>query len=181
MPVRPLNIGRIIKLTEDPDRLTEFLFDHSLLLDFQDIQCFQCFKGTFKKYKKKHQVDSFIWKCTNKRCSKSFSSRTGSWFEGAKISLKQVLILTHCWALGYPNWTAAIESDVSEHSVVQWYNFCREVCIFACDLNQDQQPNKKIGGVGKVVELDESHFGKQNIIEDGSIIVCGCLEVWRGE
>ena len=72
-----------------------------------------------------------------------------------------MLILTHCWALGYPNWTAAVESDVSEHSVVQWYNFCREVCIFACDLNQDQQPNKKIGGVGKVVELDESHFGKQ--------------------
>ena len=44
----------------------------------------------------------------------------------------------------------------SEHTLVDWKNFAREVCLEIL-----QQDNCKIGGVGKVVEIDESKFRKR--------------------
>ena len=44
----------------------------------------------------------------------------------------------------------------SEHTLVDWKNFAREVCLEIL-----QQDNCKIGGVGKVMEIDESKFGKR--------------------
>lgn len=37
---------------------------------------------------------------------------------------------------------------------MDWYNFCREICIEACLNYKDL-----IGGEGKTVEIDESKFG----------------------
>ena len=41
-------------------------------------------------------------------------------------------------------------------SAVDWYNFCRDICLNIIKLD-----NKKIGGPGHIVEIDESKFGKQ--------------------
>ena len=40
--------------------------------------------------------------------------------------------------------------------IVDWYNFAREVCVAV--LEKDSEA---IGGPGKVVEIDESKFGKR--------------------
>ena len=45
---------------------------------------------------------------------------------------------------------------LGEHTVVDWRNFAREVCLSV--LEQD---NEQIGGPGKFVEIDESKFGKR--------------------
>ena len=42
-------------------------------------------------------------------------------------------------------------------TIVDWCSFAREVC--ATILEFESQP---IGGVGKIVEIDESNFGKRN-------------------
>ena len=47
------------------------------------------------------------------------------------------------------------EADFSPQTSLSWNNYCREVCIDSIMTN-----NKKIGGKGKVVEIDESKFGK---------------------
>ncbi len=48
------------------------------------------------------------------------------------------------------------ETGHSEHTIVDWYNFIRDVCAqYLIDHAQ------KIGGVGKTVEIDESKFGKR--------------------
>ena len=44
----------------------------------------------------------------------------------------------------------------SAHTLVDWYNFCRDVCIDI--LVKD---NLKIGGPGHFVEIDESKFGRR--------------------
>jgi hypothetical protein len=41
--------------------------------------------------------------------------------------------------------------------MVDWFNFCRDVCSKALQ-SQDVQ---KIGGIGKIVEIDESKFEKR--------------------
>ena len=43
-------------------------------------------------------------------------------------------------------------------TIVDWFNLCREVCT----MYMDQIDTEKIGGVGKVVEINESKFGDNN-------------------
>ena len=44
----------------------------------------------------------------------------------------------------------------SEHTLMDWYNFAREVCYEII-----QRDSEQIGGDGKEVEIDESKFGKR--------------------
>ena len=46
---------------------------------------------------------------------------------------------------------------ISEHTTVNWDNFCREICELAL-LHSPQGP--KSGGPGKIVKIDESKLGK---------------------
>ena len=46
---------------------------------------------------------------------------------------------------------------INKNTIVDWFNLCREVCA----VYMDQIETEKIGGVGKVVEIDESKFGKR--------------------
>ncbi|GBO29800.1 hypothetical protein AVEN_188022-1 [Araneus ventricosus] len=47
--------------------------------------------------------------------------------------------------------------NVSEPTVVDWKSFCQEVCVDR--LVKDSKV--KLGGVGMVVDIDESKFGKR--------------------
>ena len=49
----------------------------------------------------------------------------------------------------------AWESKFASHTTVDWASFCRQVCFDA--VITKVQP---IGGPGKIVEIDESLFGK---------------------
>ncbi|GFQ70870.1 putative transposase-like protein [Trichonephila clavata] len=44
---------------------------------------------------------------------------------------------------------------INKNTVVDWYMFCREVCMIAC-VNE----SAKLGGEGAIGEIDESLFGK---------------------
>ncbi|KAJ8975992.1 hypothetical protein NQ317_006289 [Molorchus minor] len=46
---------------------------------------------------------------------------------------------------------------MSTRTVVDWSNFCREVCIEWCFTHS----NDKIGGPGKIVEIDEAKVGRR--------------------
>ena len=47
-------------------------------------------------------------------------------------------------------------TSTATRTIVDWSSFCREICI-----NWRLQNSKKIGGVGKIVELDEAKFSKR--------------------
>ena len=44
----------------------------------------------------------------------------------------------------------------SKHTIVDWFNFAREVCIEIL-----VRENVQVGGPGEILELDESKFGKR--------------------
>ena len=70
------------------------------------------------------------WYC--RRCRKSFSSQIGSWFANLKLSLQQALLLMFNWNSQESQRNARVNSEVvSEHIVVNWYNFCKEICELA--------------------------------------------------
>jgi len=84
-----------------------------------------------------------------------------SWFSGSKLSMEKILALTYAWAHKSTT-TQAVhapsldDESTSTETVVDWYNYCREVCA-----NRIMEHHAGLtGGAGKTVEIDESKFGK---------------------
>ena len=71
--------------------------------------CFICKSGTFEKFVDSNYSDGYSWRCTYRKCGKRLSPKTGSWFENSKLDYSEILQVTYCWAVGYPNWTASRE------------------------------------------------------------------------
>lgn len=65
--------------------------------------------------------------------------------------------MTCCWAAKVPVKSAEVMSDVCKKSVSHWYQFLRKKCsesLLAC-------PDYSFGGVGVVVQVDESVVAKR--------------------
>ena len=92
-----------------------------------------------------------------KKCNRKLSIRKGSWFEGSHLSIDVILKLTYYWVYNCCNEFVMNELRIgSKHTIVDWFNFAREVCIEIL-----VRENVQVGGPGKRVEIDESKFGKR--------------------
>ena len=52
------------------------------------------------------------------------------------------------------------ETKASRPTISHWFNLCRGVCFIA-NMNNETNTGGKIGGEGKVVEVDETKIGKR--------------------
>ncbi|XP_066253403.1 uncharacterized protein [Euwallacea similis] len=76
----------------------------------------------------------------------------------SKLSLENIMYFTVLWLrLGFPRQRFIMkELKCNSNTVVKWSSYCREVYIQWVLKNSE-----KIGGVGKIVEIDEAKFGKR--------------------
>lgn len=149
----PVGYSDLLILCSNTEELRIFLLKSGLLGDRSGL-CEICKKGYVYLTKKE---GTFYWKCGSQACRKTISLRKGSFFEGSRLEFKQILCLIYCWIYQLPHdFIKAERILLTDTSIVDWKNFCREVCIDI--LVQD---NKKIGGRGKIVEVDESKFGRR--------------------
>ena len=141
--------------------LNNWLHENNLLIDFSSINCQLC--GRFYKfYPDSYYTEGFSWRCSTKGCRRKISPKFGSWFENSNLSVETILKLTYMWCREYSNKLASIECGISEKSVVDWFNFCRDVCIDLLDSDLAiGSASDVIGGEGITVEIDESKFGKR--------------------
>ena len=115
------------------------------------------------------------WRCSNGKCNKKLSIREGSWFSKSKHLLEQIVKLTYYWVYKCPADFVTRELRIgSERTLVDWYNFSREVCVEII-----QRDSERIGGDGKEVEFDESKFGKRKYHRGRRWMVYGSLEVLK--
>nr|XP_022903262.1 uncharacterized protein LOC111415684 [Onthophagus taurus] len=104
--------------------------------------------------------DGKQWTC--KECRKNVSIRAGSFFQNSKLKLTQILDIVYGWAREHPQYEAARDAKLGErstHTIVDWYNFCRDITEQHLVDNPTQ-----VGGfdentlLSKTVEIDESKF-----------------------
>ncbi|XP_069670541.1 uncharacterized protein [Periplaneta americana] len=95
--------------------------------------------------------DLVMWYCCKDKVWRSI--RSGSWFSRSKLSLQSIMCLTFMWVWRQRMDYVRAEVDVSATTIVDWFSFCREVCGKFVDRK------RKIGGPGKVVQVDVSSFG----------------------
>ena len=91
------------------------------------------------------------------KMSQKVSIRKGSWFENHNLTLVQILYITYFWVYKCNQEFVIHELGIRERTIVDWYNYAREVC----DLILQKHENNIIGGPGVIVEIDERKFGKR--------------------
>jgi len=64
--------------------------------------------------------------------------------------------LVYYWTYKYTQLIVRHKTRLSRPTVVDFYNFCWEVCCVVIE-----EECERIGGPGNVVEIDESKFGKR--------------------
>lgn len=67
------------------------------------------------------------------------------------------------------------ELQISSNTFVDWSSFCREVC-----MEWANGQSQKLGGPGKIVEIDEAKFGRRKYHRGRIIEVNGFLEQLKG-
>ena len=149
------------------DGYYNFCVEKNLIADLRGKSCHKCGVGKFTLVKDNcYKLDGHVYRCTNRKgtsgrakCYTKVSIRKGSWFEKSHLSIPQILKLTYLWAYEAENRLIQREAEIGGcATIVDWKNFCREVC--AAVFKQDMQENK-LGGEGKIVEIEESKFGKR--------------------
>ncbi|XP_030752315.1 uncharacterized protein LOC115879561 [Sitophilus oryzae] len=108
---------------------------------------------------RRYQVDRRVRKCRSRQ-----SGKRGTWFALSKLKLEDILYMTvltcvyMMWLkMSFPRQSFIMrELSCSAHTIVDWSSFCREICINWCT-----RTSVPLGGIGRIVEIDETKFGKR--------------------
>ena len=116
--------------------------------------CYLSPRGSDRNY-----ADEKMWRCSNQHCQQRLSIRHNSFFEGSRLPIQKILVTMVCWSLNCTQQHAMMEARlVSNNTVIDWYNFCRDMCLH---FDRRFWRNRALGGPGTTVELDESWFYKR--------------------
>lgn len=91
------------------------------------------------------------WKCSI--CKKKISVLSESFFSKSKIEIKKLILLLYLWACNVSVTKVSKILDISDNSAICWFQYIRDVCSAILLAT-----NIKLGGVGKIVQIDESAF-----------------------
>ena len=145
-----MNRTNLYKLLENKFEFLQFCFDNGLLKKI--CFCQICFLKKKLIYNEK-VTDGFEWKCSSKKCSKSTTSiRIDSVFSGFKLSLIDILKIIYEFSVKTPALNIHNELSISKTTITKYLRFCRLLIEnYYFQFNYE----RKIGGQGKVVEIDE--------------------------
>ncbi|CAF1282430.1 unnamed protein product [Didymodactylos carnosus] len=103
-------------------------------------------------------IDGYHWRCRVKECRLTRSIRDGTFFANSKLEIQQVLDLMFYWSQGIDthDFLRRHCKFASESTIVDWKNFLRDTCA-----EHFLRHPGVIGGVGHVVEIDESAWTKR--------------------
>ena len=128
-------------------------------------QCEKC-NNSMTLGKDENYIDKYKWFCRNyvvhsktkrRRCTFKTNLRKDTFFFKSKLTLAQIAKFICCWVDNIPLNVIRKHTRIQgQATLVDFGNFCREV-IFESFI----QSKDRLGGQGKIVEIDESKFGRR--------------------
>lgn len=125
-------------LSFDNDKLINFLIEHGVLANI--IKCSNCSndvnickKTLTYRCDKRYYIKDAHKKRISKRCNFYQSARTGTWFSNSNLDVGTICRLVACFLmLQHPRQDRTqVETGIaSPTTIVDWFNFCREVIMF---------------------------------------------------
>ena len=153
--VMPCKLKDLGKLCESLEVIINWLIQLILIIVLNDCVCKFCNFGLRKDTS--FSRDCYVWRCSNKKCHKNVLIRKGSWFENQNLTLEQILYVTYFWVYKWNKEFVIHELGICEQTIVDWYNYAREVC----DSILQKYENNIIGVPGVIVKIVGSKFGKR--------------------
>ena len=140
---------------DDDTELLKLLSDTGVIASKQ--QCKYC--GCNMKFEK--QSNNWFWVCNRrvngKKCNRGkFSIRAGTFLGKSKVSIQAIIWIVWHFVHNLTENQCKQYTNIGQKNcktIVNWYGKCREVCSTWIWQNKP-----KLGGFGKIVEMDESHF-----------------------
>ena len=131
-----MKLHEFLAITHNRDKLVDFLIANNLI--HTEIRCpkcnnkliidrsnlsFRCRKAFYEKNKHKKYV--------KKQCLFRTSAKVDTWFHKSKLTVETICRMTAYFIMiRSPRHNFLYtELEISEHSVVDWTSFCREVSI----------------------------------------------------
>ena len=150
-----IDVFNLCLLVQENEKAIEFLQSFGILQP--NCWCVTCTKE-MTLVKDSSKSDGFIFRCP--ACRKKQSLRSGTFLENAKLSLPQFILLVYFWSHQASNKQMASYLGLSNKTVIDWLNFIREIASWKL-----LTLSGKVGGPGKVVQIDESliYRAKNNV------------------
>jgi hypothetical protein len=138
------------------DELKEILFDDEkcveYLLEEQIIRtltnCSTCLQAL--------RLEETHWRCTSRSCRKKISIFKNTMLSNSRLSPSKFILVGYLWLSKIKPTSIITTTGCSSRTITNALLRFRKKIDEKMDF-----PNKKIGGEGKIVEIDESKFGKK--------------------
>lgn len=140
-------------IVENPPAVINWMKQHGLLRI--EMKCSEC-KTAMNWTRCSSIQDKYVWKCQQKVCAKykqTTSIRKDSFFFRSRLSLQKWIEAIFYWCEDISVTQAVNFLNLSRVTVVDIFNFFREICTKYFDKNPI-----RLGGAGLVVQIDESCF-----------------------
>ena len=72
--------------------------------------------------------DGYAWRCTRKGCQSVLSIRDGTFFSGSHLKLNEIVEISYWWARGMNVTNVMHKTGHTTQTIVDWFNFHRDVC-----------------------------------------------------
>jgi len=92
--------------------------------------------------------------CSKWPCKLKKSLVQGTFFGNSKLKCNKILLLSYLWCTGSTHTAIVSQSGLNKNTVTDWWGYCQELVGSTLE-------NRKIGGEGITIEIDESKFGKR--------------------
>ena len=107
----------------------------------------------------RERLESNRWSMQNSRCRSSRSIREGSYFDKSHLGINKILIFVYLWCKNCTNKFIKQELEINQKTSVDWNRFCLDIVVFFYE--NEEISREQTGGVGQIVEIDESVFSKR--------------------
>ena len=145
-------MANLFEISQSTDKRSIIDFLQNIKLIHSERSCEKCHIH-MKISPRNDIVDGFGWRCS--KCRKRLTVRKDTFFENIKISFAFVLRIICHWALQTRQTDQVDLINVDRKSIGMIQQKIRTIVSIALDAGQI-----KLGGPGKVVEIDESLFIK---------------------
>ena len=144
-------LSDLFRIIRTPEILITFLFANHLIA--KKSFCQICISTEMELCTDNSKELKKYWKCP--RCNAKLSLLSNSFFAKAHLKITEIFHILYQWSSNINATTCSQAVGVSYMTVVQWYQFIREICSLKLIDN-----NKPLGGPGIIVQIDECQLVK---------------------
>ena len=152
------SLVKVWPFISDDAKAVDFAFANHLLKGILRCKKGGC-RSRMRLENDSSRVDGRVWRCKNSRCCSMRSIRGGSFFDKSNMSISKILLFIYLWCKDCNNKFIKEELEIDQKTSVDWSRFCRDIAVYYYE--NEPVSTEKIGGVGKIVEIDESVFSKR--------------------